>query len=104
MRIVDLRSDTVTVPDAIMRRHIAEAEVGDDVFGEDPTVLRLEALAAELMGKAKGLFVTSRRQVLDLLALRARGLRIRETLRGNVCICEIDPVLRNLWLLACGGL
>lgn len=59
MRIIDLRSDTVTLPDAAMRRAMAAAEVGDDVFGEDPTVLRLEALAAELTGKEKALFVTS---------------------------------------------
>src|SRR5512136_2575147 len=58
-RIVDLRSDTVTKPTPEMRRAMAEAEVGDDVFGEDPTVNRLEALAAERLGKEAGLFVTS---------------------------------------------
>lgn len=75
MRIIDLRSDTVTVPDTIMRRRIAEAEVGDDVFGEDPTVLRLEALAAELTGKAKALFVTSGTQgnLVALLTHCGRG-------------------------------
>ena len=46
MRIIDLRSDTMTQPTEAMRRAIAEAEVGDDVFGEDPTVNRLEELAA----------------------------------------------------------
>ena len=55
--IVDLRSDTVTRPTPAMRRAMAEAEVGDDVFGEDPTVRRLEALAAELLGKEAALFV-----------------------------------------------
>jgi threonine aldolase len=58
-RIVDLRSDTITTPTPEMRRAMAEAEVGDDVFGEDPTVNRLEALAAERLGKDAGLFVTS---------------------------------------------
>jgi threonine aldolase len=58
-RVVDLRSDTVTKPTPEMRRAMAEAEVGDDVFGEDPTVQRLEALAAERLGKEAGLFVTS---------------------------------------------
>ncbi|OGB98565.1 MAG: threonine aldolase [candidate division NC10 bacterium RIFCSPLOWO2_12_FULL_66_18] len=57
--MVDLRSDTVTKPTPEMRRAMAEAEVGDDVFGEDPTVNRLEALAAERLGKEAGLFVVS---------------------------------------------
>jgi threonine aldolase len=59
MRIIDLRSDTVTKPTPAMRRAMAEAEVGDDVFGEDPTVNRLEAMAAERVGKEAALFVTS---------------------------------------------
>ncbi|MBI4571951.1 MAG: aminotransferase class I/II-fold pyridoxal phosphate-dependent enzyme [candidate division NC10 bacterium] len=58
-QVVDLRSDTVTKPTPEMRRAMAEAEVGDDVFGEDPTVNRLEALAAERLGKEAGLFVVS---------------------------------------------
>jgi len=56
-KIIDLRSDTVTRPTAAMRRAMAEAEVGDDVYGEDPTVNRLEQRAAELLGKEAGLFV-----------------------------------------------
>jgi len=55
--IVDLRSDTVTRPTAEMRRAMAEAEVGDDVYGEDPTVNRLENRAAEIFGKEAALFV-----------------------------------------------
>jgi threonine aldolase len=55
--IVDLRSDTVTRPTAEMRRAMAEAEVGDDVYGEDPTVNRLEKRAAEIFGKEAALFV-----------------------------------------------
>ncbi len=59
MKFIDLRSDTVTQPTSAMREAMAGAEVGDDVFGEDPTVNRLEALAAERMGKQAALFVTS---------------------------------------------
>lgn len=59
MRIVDLRADTLTQPTPSMRKAMAEAEVGDDVFGEDPTVNRLEELAAERLGKEAGLFVAS---------------------------------------------
>lgn len=56
---IDLRSDTVTHPTPEMRQAMAQAEVGDDVMGEDPTVNRLEELAAEKMGKEAGLFVPS---------------------------------------------
>ena len=56
---IDLRSDTVTKPSAAMRRAMAEAEVGDDVYGEDPTVTRLEARTAELLGKEAAVFVPS---------------------------------------------
>lgn len=57
--IVDLRSDTVTHPTPAMRQAMANAEVGDDVFGEDPSINRLQQLAAERMGKEVGLFVPS---------------------------------------------
>ncbi|MGA2992175.1 MAG: low specificity L-threonine aldolase [Candidatus Korobacteraceae bacterium] len=59
MPVVDLRSDTVTKPTPEMRQAMFEAEVGDDGYGEDPTINALEALAAEMMGKEAGLFVTS---------------------------------------------
>jgi threonine aldolase len=58
-RFIDLRSDTVTRPTAAMRRAMTEAEVGDDVYGEDPTVNRLEQRAAEILGKEAALFVPS---------------------------------------------
>jgi len=58
-QIVDLRSDTVTRPGPEMRKAMAEAEVGDDVFGEDPTVNRLQELAAGLAGKESALFMAS---------------------------------------------
>src|SRR5437016_10015499 len=57
--VVDLRSDTVTKPSAEMRRAMAEAEVGDDVFIEDPTVNRLQERAAQIFGREAGLFVPS---------------------------------------------
>jgi len=57
--VVDLRSDTLTTPTPEMRAAMAAAEVGDDVWGEDPTVKRLEARAAERFGKDAGLFVAS---------------------------------------------
>src|SRR5512138_1523329 len=59
MRTIDLRSDTVTLPTPSMRRAIAEAPLGDDVYGEDPTINRLEALAAERTGKEAAVLVTS---------------------------------------------
>jgi len=59
MKSYDLRSDTLTKPPAGMRAAMAEAEVGDDVYGEDPTVRRLEARVAELLGKESALFVPS---------------------------------------------
>jgi len=55
--MIDLRSDTVTRPTAAMRKAMAEAEVGDDVYGEDPTVRRLETKVAELLAKEAALFV-----------------------------------------------
>ena len=59
MKIIDLRSDTITLPTEEMRRAMYEAELGDDVHREDPTINRLEELAAEVMGKEAALFTTS---------------------------------------------
>src|SRR5689334_7874672 len=55
--IIDLRSDTVTRPTPQMRKAMSDAEVGDDVYGEDPTVNRLEQRASEILGKEAALFV-----------------------------------------------
>jgi len=57
--MIDLRSDTVTQPTDAMREAMARAEVGDDVYGEDPTVNRLQDMAAALLGKRAALFVPS---------------------------------------------
>jgi threonine aldolase len=59
MKPFDLRSDTVTRPSAAMRKAMAEAEVGDDVYGEDPTVNKLQEMSAEITGKEAGLFVST---------------------------------------------
>jgi threonine aldolase len=59
MKTIDLRSDTVTRPSAEMRRAMFEAEVGDDVLGDDPTVIRLQERAAEMFGKQAGLYMPS---------------------------------------------
>ncbi|MEO0403023.1 MAG: low-specificity L-threonine aldolase [Pseudomonadota bacterium] len=76
--IADLRSDTVTQPDPGMRAAMAEAEVGDDVFGDDPTVTRLEFTLAERLGKEAGLFLSSGTQsnFVGMLAHCARGEEI----------------------------
>ncbi|WP_299371145.1 low-specificity L-threonine aldolase [uncultured Tateyamaria sp.] len=76
--LADLRSDTVTAPDAAMRAVMADAAVGDDVYGEDPTVTRLEETLAERLGKEAGLFLTSGTQsnLVGLLSHCARGEEI----------------------------
>ncbi len=78
---VDLRSDTVTRPTPEMRRAMAEAEVGDDVYGEDPTVNRLQARAAEIFGREAALFVPSG-SMGNLVAIKVW------THHGNEVICE----------------
>lgn len=69
MRKIDFRSDTLTTPTEAMRKAMYEAEVGDDVYGEDPTVNRLEEAAAEFFGKEAALFVTSGTQGNQLAVL-----------------------------------
>jgi threonine aldolase len=78
MPIIDLRSDTVTKPTPEMRRAMAEAEVGDDVFGDDPTVIALEERAADLLGKEAGLFVASGAMgnLVSMVAHLARGQEV----------------------------
>jgi threonine aldolase len=86
---IDLRSDTVTKPTPAMRRAMAEAEVGDDVFGDDPTVNALEERAAELLGKDAGLFVASGTMgnLVSQLAHLGRG---QETIAGRTHHMVID--------------
>lgn len=79
---VDLRSDTVTKPTRAMREAMASAEVGDDVYGEDPTVNRLEAIGAERMGKAAAMVVPSG-TMANLVALLTHCGRGDEVILGD---------------------
>ena len=79
--MIDLRSDTVTRPTPAMRRAMTEAEVGDDVYREDPTVNRLEQRAAEIMGKEAGLFVPTGTMGNTI------GVKVH-TQHGQEVICE----------------
>ncbi len=83
MIAIDLRSDTVTRPTRAMRAAMAEAEVGDDVYGEDPTVNRLEAMAAERLGHECAVFVPSGTQS-NLLALLSHCERGDEYIVGQL--------------------
>ncbi|MDR3338053.1 MAG: threonine aldolase [Treponema sp.] len=82
--MIDIRSDTVTVPTEEMRRAMAEAEVGDDVYGDDPTVNRLEKLGAEMVGKEAAVFVPSG-TFGNQLALFTWCKRGTEVLLGEEC-------------------
>lgn len=86
MNMIDLRSDTVTRPTPAMREAMATAPVGDDVYGEDPTVNRLEELAAERLGTEAALFVCSGTQS-NLLALLAHCERGDEYIVGQQAHC-----------------
>ena len=81
MRIVDLRSDTVTMPTSKMRQVMKDAEVGDDGFGEDPTTNRFEKMAAERLGKEDALFVPSG-TMGNLIAIMVH------TMPGDGLICD----------------
>jgi threonine aldolase len=86
--VVDFRSDTLTLPTPAMREAMARAEVGDDVWEEDPTVKRLEAMAAERMGKDAGLYVSSGTQG-NLVSLCA------QTQPGQEVILDLDSHIFN---------
>lgn len=90
---VDLRSDTVTKPTPEMRKAMAEAEVGDDVYGEDPTVNRLEARAAEIFQREAALFVPSG-SMGNLIAIRIHCDH------GNEVICESRGHIYNFEMAA----
>lgn len=83
MRYIDFRSDTVTMPTPEMRRAMAEAPVGDDVYGDDPTVIELEVLAAQLAGKEAAMFVPSGTMGNQLAVMT-------HTRRGDEIIVEED--------------
>jgi threonine aldolase len=83
MEWIDLRSDTVTLPTPEMREAMARAELGDDVYGEDPTINRLEAMSAERLGKQAGLFVPSG-TMGNLLSVLTHCGRGDELILGNL--------------------
>ena len=95
--VVDLRSDTVTKPTPEMRRAMAEAEVGDDVYGEDPTVNRLEQRAAEIFGREAALYVPSG-SMGNVVAMRVH------TRPGQEIICEEKAHIYNYEMAAMGAL
>ncbi len=86
MKTIDLRSDTVTKPTDAMRQAMLNAEVGDDVYGEDPTVNRLQKLVAEISGKEAGLFVPTGTQS-NLLAILSHCQRGEEFIAGQQAHC-----------------
>jgi len=92
MKPIDLRSDTVTRPTAQMRKAMAEAEVGDDVYGEDPTVNRLEARAAEILGMEAALFVPSGTMgnAIAIRILTRRGDEVLVERRSHVVRYELS--------------
>ena len=94
MKPIDLRSDTVTRPTPEMRKAMAEAEVGDDVYGEDPTVNRLEARAAEVLGMEAALFVPSGTMgnAIAVRILTARGDEVLVERRSHVVRYELSSM------------
>src|SRR5919206_1564654 len=95
--VVDLRSDTVTRPTPEMRRAMAGAEVGDDVYGEDPTVNALEEAFAERVGKEAALFVPSGTMgnQVALRALTVPGTSVITGRRQHVVLYENGAAARN---------
>lgn len=91
MNFIDLRSDTVTWPTPDMRRAMADAPVGDDVYGEDPTVNALEEQAAAMLGKEAGLFVTSGTQgnIVSILTQCGRGDEIIAADKCHITTYEV---------------
>jgi threonine aldolase len=92
MKPIDLRSDTVTRPTPEMRKAMAEADVGDDVYGEDPTVSRLEARAAEILGMEAALFVPSGTMgnAIAVRILTERGDEVLAERRSHVVRYELS--------------
>jgi threonine aldolase len=94
MQYIDLRSDTVTLPTPAMREAMASAELGDDVYGEDPTINRLEAMAAERVGKEAALFVASGTMgnLVSVLTHCGRGDEIIVGDYGHIFLYEAGSV------------
>jgi threonine aldolase len=98
--MIDLRSDTVTRPTLAMRQAMAEAEVGDDVYGEDPTVNRLERRAAEIAGKEAALFVPTGTMgnTIAVKLLTEHGQEVIADARAHVLDYELSMVA---WFSGC---
>jgi threonine aldolase len=98
--MIDLRSDTVTRPTPAMRRAMMEAEVGDDVYGEDPTVNRLERRAAEIIGKEAALFVPTGTMgnTIAIKLLTEHGQEVIADSRAHVLDYELSMVA---WFSGC---
>jgi len=94
LAVVDLRSDTVTRPTPEMRRAMAEAEVGDDVYADDPTVNRLQARAAEIFGREAALYVPSGSMgnLVAMLCHTHPGNEVIFEERGHSCLFEMASV------------
>ena len=94
MRQFDLRSDTITKPTEAMRKAMANAEVGDDVYHEDPTVNRLESLAAEMLGKESALFVSSGSMgnLIPLFIHAGRGAEVLTHVNSHIVQHEVGAV------------
>ncbi|HKM38759.1 MAG TPA: low-specificity L-threonine aldolase [bacterium] len=92
----DFRSDTVTLPTEEMRRAMFEAQVGDDVYGEDPSINKLEQIGAELLGKEAGLFVTSGTQgnLISILTHTLPGQEILLESESHVFYYEVASAAR----------
>ena len=97
---IDLRSDTVTRPTPAMRQAMFEAEVGDDVYGEDPTINRLEARAAELFGKEAALFVPTGTMgnTIAVKCLTTHGQEVICDARGHLLNYELSM---TAWFAGC---
>jgi threonine aldolase len=93
MELIDLRSDTVTRPSPEMRKAMAEAEVGDEQYGDDPTVLRLERMSAEMLGMEAAMFVASG-TMANLVAIRVHTHHGDSVLVGETA---------HSWLYEAGG-
>ena len=85
--MIDFRSDTVTQPTAAMRQAMAAAQVGDDVYGDDPTVNRLEAMAAEMFGFDSALFTSSGTQANQL------ALMSHSSGAMNICVVNKTTII-----------
>lgn len=100
MPLIDLRSDTVTKPTAAMRQAMFEAEVGDDVYQEDPTVNRLETRAAEILGKEAALFVPTGTMgnTIGIKLLTRHGQEVIAEARGHLLNYELSMAA---WFAGC---